>query len=332
MLKKDSLLLVLLLGLLALTAESKKTTDVSELLKDVSAGFNKVRDNAENKASELVSQIEQSKVFGNINGTVSELVTTIFKGYNIVVDKAEMVAKDVVHKLESELKADKKEVSGKVRLKRNLESNIDNLKNKTVHLANKIANITEHLKISDKITGMFDMILNNLEHVITKINGKIMQAIDESTEKETDKDNAFKVTEIDSKKRAQTTTAAPAAAAANDKYKKMADFYKKKYAGNFVYDPAAEEGDKSEKKAQRRRRSVDEDDEEEEEAASDEDEEEAEVEETTSKTNKNKNPFKLKDVDSKKYKEQYRQAGKEFAASLRNLTLELLDELFDDKE
>lgn len=134
MLKKSSLLLILLLGLLALTAESKQTTNVSELLKDVSTGFNKVRNNAEAKASELVTEIEQSKVFGNINGTVSELVTTIFKGYNMVVDKAEKVAKDVVHKIEAELKASKKEVNVKTRLKRGLESNIDNIKNKTVHL------------------------------------------------------------------------------------------------------------------------------------------------------------------------------------------------------
>lgn len=156
-----------------------------------------------------------------------------------------------------------------------------------------------------------------------------MQAIDEPAEKKTDKDEAFKVTEIDSKKRAQTTTPA-----ANEKYMKMAEFYKKKYAGNFVYDPAAAAKEGGDKKAEIRRRSVDEDDEEDEEEVSAEEDAKDDEETTASKSHKqnNNSQFELKGVNSTKYKEEYRQAGKEFAASLKNLTLELLDELFDGRE
>lgn len=361
MLKKGSLLLILLIGCLAITTQSKKT-DVSELINDVSNGFNKVRNNAENKASELVGEIEQSNIFGNINGSISELVTTIFKGYNMAVDKAENVAKDVVHKIEEELKTNKNKREVKLRLRRDLDTSIDNIKNKTVHLANKIANITNNLEINDKIVGMFDMILNNLETIVTKINTKIMSTLDENSLAKSSEENnetaKFSVTEIDEKKRDITTTTAEdkpittttaadksittttaadkpittttdaAKSKANDKYKKIADFYKKKYAGKFIY---MDEDDKtSDDKKERRRRSIEEESDEEEISA---DEEEVSADEELEKIKSVKNEkWELTGVNGTKYKEEYRQAGKEFANSLKKLTLEILDEFFDDNK
>jgi hypothetical protein len=181
---------------------------------------------------------------------------------------------------------------------------------------------------------MFDSILNNLDSIITRINGKIMSALDEPTEKkgrDAEKSPEFSVTEIDSKKRADNTSTV---ATTTNKYMKMAEFYKKKYASKFTYDPDAKDEEKAEKpekpektempekekKYDRKRRSSDDED---------ESEEDAEDEEINMKIDEN--DLELKGVNTTKYKEEYRQAGVEFAQSLKNLTLELLDDLFDEE-
>jgi hypothetical protein len=138
--RKTSVLVILLV--FCTWAAEAKSANVSELVADVTTGFDSVRTNAENKATEIITEIEKSKVFRKINGTVSELVKTIFKGYNMVVDKAEEVAKDMVSKIEAELKTNKKD--SKNRAKRDVEDRIENIKNKTVHLGNCLFLVIYH--------------------------------------------------------------------------------------------------------------------------------------------------------------------------------------------